>query len=157
MRSVLLVIFITIFTSSFVTNCPAQADQQGKKEKVSTQRSDSTTFRFLKKYNKKYPYEVKLLDNSTLKQRLKTLLGKRYSFLKAKWAVETPIEIRDNIFVAAACETHNCDATNFIIVVDIRRNIVYAGIREERKVMTYSEDGSKGPAQLLGCSKMINR
>jgi hypothetical protein len=156
MRSISLVILVTIFASSFVLVCPGQTNQQGHKEKGITQKSDSTTFKFLKKYDKKYPYEVKLLDNSILKQRLKTLLGNRYSFLKSKWAVEIPIEIKDNIFIAYACETHNCDATNFMIIVDINRNIVYAGIREERKAVTYSEDNSKGPVQLQDWAKENN-
>ncbi|MDP1726238.1 MAG: hypothetical protein Q8M15_05600 [Bacteroidota bacterium] len=108
--------------------------------------SISNNLDFLKKLNGKYPYEVKLFDNSILKQRLKKLLGNsRYNFLKETWAVETPMEFANNIFVASGCQAHNCGSTNFIIVVDLTNNVMYAGIREEDKVKTYSEDGSNSP------------
>lgn len=45
--------------------------------------------------------------------------------------------------MSEACEAHNCDATNFIIVYDSSNDILYAGIREEYQVETYSDDGSK--------------
>ena len=97
---------------------------------------------FLKETNGKYAYEIKLLDNPILTKRLKKLLGNRYSFLKETWSVETPIEVKDNIFSASACEAHNCASTNFIIIIDFSKNIMYAGVRENDNVKTYSEDGS---------------
>ena len=97
---------------------------------------------FLRKYNGKYPYEVRLLKNAVLIQRLKKLLGKRYNFLVHTWATENPIEVRNNIFIASGCQAHNCGSTNFIIVVDFRKNVLYTGIREEEKVKIYAEDGS---------------
>ncbi len=101
---------------------------------------------FLKKLNGKYPYEVKLFENTALMQRLKKLLGNsRYNFLKETWAVETPMEFANNIFVASGCQAHNCGSTNFIIVFDFSNNVMYVGIREEDKVKTYSEDGSNSP------------
>lgn len=100
---------------------------------------------FLKEFNGKYPNDVKLLDNPVLTQRLKKLLGDRFTFLKETWAVETPIEIKNNIFVASGCQAHNCDNTNFLLVVDFSKNIVYAGVREEENVKLYAEDGSDNP------------
>ncbi|MBN1637791.1 MAG: hypothetical protein JW866_02405, partial [Ignavibacteriales bacterium] len=97
---------------------------------------------YLREFNGKYPYEVNLFDNQDFTDRLKNLLGSRYDFLISTWAVEFPIEVNNDIFVASACEAHNCDATNFIIVVDFSSNVMYAGIREEYNVETYSEDGS---------------
>ena len=108
--------------------------------------SNSNNLDFLKKLNGKYPYQVKLLDNSALMQRLKKLLGNsRYNFLKETWAVEIPMEFANNIFVASGCQAHNCSSTNFIIVFDFSNNVMYAGIREEDRVKTYSEDGSNSP------------
>lgn len=102
----------------------------------------SNNLDFLKKLNGKYPYEAKLFDNAAFTLRLKKLLGKsRYAFLTETWAVETPMEFTNNIFVASACQVHNCSSTNFIIVVDFSKNVMYAGIRDENKVETYSEDG----------------
>ena len=62
--------------------------------------------------------------------------------MKTKWAVETPIEIKGNILQAWGCQQHNCDRTNFIIVVDFIKNVVYVGIRRNEIVKSYSEDGS---------------
>jgi hypothetical protein len=106
------------------------------------QKKDTGNLNFLKKYAGKYPHDVKLLNNTTLTTRLKKLLGNRYAFLKKTWAVETPIEINNNVFSAAGCQTHNCSDTNFIIVVDFSKNILYAGIREETNVKVYAEDSS---------------
>jgi hypothetical protein len=106
------------------------------------QKKDTGNLNFLKKYAGKYPHDVKLLNNTTLTTRLKKLLGNRYAFLKKTWAVETPIEINNNVFSAGGCQTHNCSDTNFIIVVDFSKNILYAGIREENKVKVYAEDAS---------------
>jgi hypothetical protein len=101
---------------------------------------------FLKKLNGKYPWEVKLFNNSALMQRLKKLLGNsRFNFLKETWYLENPMEFTNNIFVASGCEQHNCGSTNFIIVYDFSNNVLYAGIREQDKVKTYSEDGSNSP------------
>lgn len=85
-----------------------------------------------------------MLENGEFTQRLRKLLGtSRYNFLKETWNVETPIEFENNIFVASACQAHNCASTNFIITVDFTNNVMYAGIREEDKVKIYSEDGSR--------------
>ena len=106
--------------------------------------SVSNTLDFLKKFDGKYPHEVKLLDNALFTQRLRKLLGNsRYNFLKETWAVETPMEFANNIFVASACQAHFCASTNFIIAVDFTKNVMYAGIREDDHVKTYSEDGSR--------------
>lgn len=98
---------------------------------------------YLKGYNGKYPAKVKLLGNNPLNKRLKTLLKIRYGFLIKNWGPETPIEVNKNTFIAWGCQQHNCSNTNFTIVVDFVKNVLYVGIREEEKVKIYSEDGSK--------------
>jgi hypothetical protein len=99
-------------------------------------------FGFLREYHGKYPADVKLLEDPRLMPRLEKLLGNRFAFLKETWAVESPMEIRNNFFVASACMAHNCGSTNFIIIIDLLKNVVYAGIREDDKVKTYAEDYS---------------
>lgn len=122
--------------------------------KQQTDNSTSNNLDFLKKANGKYPYEVKLLDNPVLTQRLKKLLGNnRFKFLNETWAVEIPMEFTNNIFVASACQAHSCYSTNFIIVVDFSKNVMFVGIREEDEVKTYSEDGSNSPI----ITKWVNR
>jgi hypothetical protein len=96
----------------------------------------------LKKLNGMSPFEAKLFDNSAFGNRLKKLLGARYDFLKENWTVATPIELTDNTFVAWGCKAHFCDLTNFIVVYDFSSDVMYAGIRDEDNVKTYSEDGA---------------
>ena len=124
------------------------SNQKNKNQTSEQLISESDNIEFLKEFNGKYPYEVKLLENSIIKKRLKNLIGDRFLFLKKTWAVETPMEIINNIFVASACEAHNCNMTNFIIAVNMTENIMYVGIREEGKIKTYTEDGSKFPEQI---------
>ena len=103
---------------------------------------------YLKNFEGKYYDEVHLFDNSILEKRLKKLLGKRYAFLRENWDTTGPMELNNGIFTAAACKEHSCTITDFIIVVDIARNSVYAGVREEGEIELYSEDSSKPPKQI---------
>jgi len=108
--------------------------------------SNSNNLDFLKKLDGKYPYAVGLFNKSAFTQRLKKLIGNsRYRFLKKTWAVQVPMNVDNNTFVAIGCQAHNCDATNFIIVVDFSKNLMYVGIKEEDEIKTYSEDGSYSP------------
>ena len=167
MRHLNPMILITSFLLTFACSSCNQAERSGNKENVLTEKEqaqgkdsvkpaiDSQVTKipapvssvpgdldFLRNLNGKYPYDVKLLDNPELKKRLTSLLGNRFGFMKTTWAVEEPIEIKNNIFVATGCEAHNCGSTNFIIAVDLAKNIVYAGVRENDQVKTYSENGS---------------
>ena len=98
---------------------------------------------YLKKFKGKYPHKIKLFGNNPFTTRLKTLLKSRYDFLIKTWGPETPIEVNKNTFIAWGCQQHNCSNTNFTIVVDFAKNVLYVGIREEEKVKIYSEDGSE--------------
>jgi len=97
---------------------------------------------YLKRFDGKYPNEVKLLSDKLLAKRLRVLIKNKYQFLLKTWAVETPIEIKNNVLYAWGCQEHNCDNTNFIIAIDLKKNVVYVGIRQHDIVNTYSEDGS---------------
>lgn len=112
-------------------------------ESQAKQSERTDNLNFLKTLNGKYPYDVKLLENPIFTQRLKTLLGnERYNFLVENWATEIPIIFSNNFFVAEGCQLHNCSSTNFIIIYNFSNNVMYAGIREEENIKTYSEDGS---------------
>jgi hypothetical protein len=107
---------------------------------------------FLRDDADKYPADVKLLENPVFSKRLKALTGDRYQFLKETWAVEVPIEVKDDVFAAKACMAHNCGSTNFIVVVNLASDKMYAGIREDDKVKLYGEDENH-PAALKDWEK----
>jgi hypothetical protein len=105
------------------------------------QGSKNTSLRFLAKYKGKYPSEVKLLNNINLKNKLIKLIGKeRYQYMNQTWAVEGGIGVENNMFDASGCEQHNCDMTNFIIVVDIEKDILYVGYRVENEIYKFGEN-----------------
>ncbi len=100
-----------------------------------------TNLEFLKKYKGKYPYDVKLLSNPILKKRIVDLIGiQKYNFMKTTWRVEGGIGVENNMFDASGCEQHNCGNTNFIIVVDLEKNILYIGYRVESEILKFGED-----------------
>lgn len=107
-------------------------------EKFSTENN----LEFLISTNGIYPKDMNLLDDSILRKRLKNLIGNSYNFLVSNWDVENPIVVKNNIFVAFGCQSHNCDSTNFIIIMDFSKNILYCGVRENNNVKSFSEDGS---------------
>ncbi|OPC00742.1 hypothetical protein BAS10_00455 [Elizabethkingia meningoseptica] len=107
-----------------------------KKENPTT----NTSLKFLKKYNGKNTYEVKLFNNPILKNRLIRLIGvEKYTFMKNTWRVEGGISVKNNILTAEGCEQHNCGDTNFIIVIDLERDKLSVGYREEKNVIMFRE------------------
>lgn len=108
---------------------------------------------FLAELNGKYPYDVKLLDQPVLKKRLQKMLGVKYRFLKSIWQVETPIEVDNNVLYAWAMQTHSGGDPSAVIMADISKGVLYAGIRENGKTKIYSEDGSEAPKKLQDWSK----
>ena len=65
----------------------------------------------------RYPFDVKLLTNKTLKDRMIKLMGlQRYKTLVEYFQVETPVEFFDGAYVAFACQAHNCGFTEFEIL-----------------------------------------
>lgn len=95
----------------------------------------------LRKSAGKYPSDIKLLENAEIKPRLQKLLGKDWSDMKAKFDVETPNEIEDNIFKGEACEAHNCGDNRFIIYVDLDDGNINVFHIESGKTKKYLENG----------------
>ena len=116
--------------------------------KTKVKPKESTSLAYLKNYNGKYPGEVKLFSKPQFVNRVKSLIGTRYTTLKNYWDVESPIEITGDIFIAYACRPHNCDITNFMIIYDLKNDKMFVGIREEEKAKTYSENGTPIPARM---------
>ncbi|WP_288443722.1 hypothetical protein [uncultured Chryseobacterium sp.] len=111
--------------------------------------SKNTSLFFLSKYKGEYPSDVKLLNNTILKNRLIQLIGKeRYQYMNQTWAVEGGIGVKNNMFDASGCEQHNCDMTNFMIVVDLKKDILYMGYRVEGEIKKFGEKDDF-PEQLL--------
>ena len=118
------------------------SDPFSTKLKQSSDSNLSPDVNFLVKFKDKSPHEVNLFDNPIIKNRLIKLIGSRYSYVKETWGVGEPIKVENNTFIASECQKHNCYRRKYIIVVDLLKNIMYVGIKEDDSIKTYSEDGS---------------
>ena len=108
--------------------------------KLEINKNVESSLNSLRKFDGKYAYEVKLLSNPILKNRLINLIGKkRYNYMKSTWAVEGGISIENEILEAWGCEAHNCDMTNFEIVADLNNDKLYVGYMVEGKSEKFGE------------------
>lgn len=116
---------------------------------ISNRKSEETSLSSLRKFNGEYPYDVKLLSNPILKKRLISLIGrKKYEYMKTTWAVEGGIMVENDILEAGGCEAHNCNMTNFIIVINLKKDILYVGYMVEEEIKKFGEMNDF-PVQLL--------
>lgn len=106
-------------------------------------KENSKTLNFLKALNGKYPNDVKIFDDKKFKDRLKSVLSSRYTYLMETWGPETPIEITGDFFISEACQKHNCYDTNFIIIYDFDNDVLEIGIKEGMKISVYSDGINK--------------
>jgi hypothetical protein len=118
-----------------------QAFSQSNVATIDTSKNSRASLDFLKDLNGKSCLKY-LLDNLAFKKRLMHLIGNRYKSLKIIAAVESPVMVNNNIVIIEGCQAHNCNMTNVIVVIDLSKNIMYAGIKKEGQIKTYSEDGS---------------
>jgi hypothetical protein len=100
---------------------------------------------FLKPFNGKYPHDVRLFNNATLKLRLQKLLGTaEFNYLvKNIFQVETPIKIENNLAYAWGMQEHSGGDPSATILADINKNILYVKIMKNNQTKIYAEDGSK--------------
>ena len=61
------------------------------------------------------------------------------------FVVQTPIVIENNFFIAEGCRAHECPETNFIIIVDLTKDVLSVGIRDNLKIQIFSKDKSPQP------------
>ena len=106
-----------------------------QQKKTNTSTAKSTSLSYMKNYNDKYPFEVKLIEKkSVLRTRLQKLLGKeKFDFLESHFDVQSPMVIRNNVLIAHGCMQHNCDGIFFNIFYDFKKDIINVGIKNEEK------------------------
>jgi hypothetical protein len=116
------------------------------------QKSSNTkigTLDFLTKYNGKYPFDVKLLNNSTIKKRLQQLLGvQQYNYIVEIMEVETPMEVKDGLFYAEGMQAHSGGDPSAVIMADIQKDILFVGIYKDGKPIYFSEGNAELPMKL---------
>ena len=117
---------------------------------VAVQKKKDGNLSVLQSFKRKYPSEINLLKNPGLKSRLKALLGTElYAFVKRIRQVESPIEMEDGLFYSWAMQMHSGGDPSAVIMVDFEKDVVYVGIRRDKKSTIYSEDGGEAPQKLI--------
>ncbi|MDO6437782.1 hypothetical protein Q4534_10205 [Cyclobacterium sp. 1_MG-2023] len=127
---------------------PNQKEVVLKGEKSTANTTISNELTFLKTFNEKYPYEIKLLEEPVIKNRLEKMLGPQYATLKSIWEVETPITIVNGMFYAWGMQAHSGGDPGAVLMADLNKNVLYVGIRKKEDEQFYSEDGSPIPQKL---------
>ena len=111
--------------------------------------SKSGELNFLLKYNGKYPFEIKLLSNPTLKKRLQQLLGvQQYKFVDEIMEVQIPIEVKDGLFYAEGMQAHSGGDPSAVIMADISKDILFVGIFKDGKATFFAEENAELPLKL---------
>lgn len=96
---------------------------------------------FLASYHGKYANQSKLFEKKAFTQRLKNLMGDRFDELYTKWMLETPIEVKNDVFVAKGSELHMPGIVDFIVIFDLKNNVMYAGMKNNLTYELFSENG----------------
>ncbi|MBK6565968.1 MAG: hypothetical protein IPN49_16145 [Saprospiraceae bacterium] len=147
MRGIVLVLFITIMMScktdksTSETSFKAETSQDTVDQNTPQEtNSDWTVYEGAE--NKK-PAEVSLFEAKGLQTRLKSMLKDEYTTFQKDWKVESPIIIQDKILFTAGCQSGDCKANKYILIIDFMDNNIniinfkYGRVRswEERAVI----------------------
>ena len=98
---------------------------------------------FLRTYDGKYAFDVKLFDNARFKTRIRKLPGSQYHyFIKSIWQVEIPIKIENDFLYAWAMQAHSGGDPAATLLADFHTNTLYIEIVKEHTTTLYAEDGS---------------
>lgn len=96
-------------------------------------------FKYLKNYNNKEWWTVKLFSNEKFVARLKKLTGNNYSMIKGRMEVAGPMSVYGTYFTADGCKQHMCDSDNAIIVYDFYLDKFTVGIEQDYKKRIFTE------------------
>lgn len=92
-------------------------------------------------YNGKYALDVRLFEQPPLKGRFKALLGKDVKDFLERHEVTPPIEIENAVLFSEGCKPHDCSLDESAIVIDMKKDVIYAGIARKKVLKLYSEKG----------------
>lgn len=89
-----------------------------------------------------------LLDNPTIKSRLRNLLGKKnYANFLESWETANPIVKKGNFLFSSGCLIHACGHIESAMAIDLRAKTIHVGIfREQEKTKYFNERRRKTPS-----------
>lgn len=89
---------------------------------VPDKNTEQNPLEYYKTLNGQYPSDTHLFKEPYLQNRLINLLGKDQNDFFQFWEVETPVIIEDNILFTTGCQQHNCNANQFILIIDLAKD-----------------------------------
>ena len=98
-----------------------------------------------------------ILENPSIKARLKRLLGKRiYKDFLESFETINPIEKKGDILFSSGCLIHACTHAESAIAIDFSKNTIHAAIfNEKRKTRYFNEKSSKTPRSISNWAKRL--
>ncbi|PUZ21661.1 hypothetical protein DCC81_24025 [Chitinophaga parva] len=109
-----------------------------------------TSWSAFERFEGRYAYDVHLINQEPLHARLQRLLGTRAETFTERYQVMPPIDIDNQVLFNEGCMPHNCLQDEAALAIDMRRDIVYVGIADNKRVSLYGENGDTiYPARLL--------
>jgi hypothetical protein len=102
----------------------------------------------LTKYVGKYPDD--LMKVASVKNRLKTLLGKNYSKFYSYINVQSPMSKSGDFIFGSGCLPHSCTISEAAFAIDVKNKRVHAVIYSQNvKPKYFNEDNSETPQVIL--------
>lgn len=86
---------------------------------------------------------TKILTQSSITPRLKTLLGTDYDQMIQYWNTETPFTRQENILHASGCKQHDCNTYSYDLYIDTKNNKINVYKFSESKLTVFAEDDYK--------------
>lgn len=102
-------------------------------------------------------YPDKLMKVPSVKSRLKTLLGKRYSDFDGSISVQHTITTEGDFLFASGCMAHACTINEAAFVIDLKNKRIHAVIYErDAPAKFFNEDKAATPQILLDWVKELD-
>lgn len=100
----------------------------------------------------------RLLKNSAIRIRLKTLLGKKnYAAFLESFETLTPIVKKGTFLFASGCLIHACTHLESAIAVDLVNKTIHAAIyRQNERVRYFNEKGRKTPGAVKNWANRLS-
>lgn len=147
-KNVLLII-TTLLLSLTLVSCKYNKVKSGEESDATTTINsessssvDSKIAQLITQNVDQYPQsDLKLLENTDFKDRLKALTGNDYENIMENFDTETPIVSDEDVYKFTGCKAHNCPSFLTTILYDAKTDNMNVLVSKNGKVKIYEEDG----------------
>ncbi|UYQ94205.1 hypothetical protein MKQ68_03750 [Chitinophaga horti] len=92
-------------------------------------------------FDGKYGHDLGLFGQEPLKDRFKALLGENTKAFLERHKVTPPIQVENFLLFSEGCRPHDCTVEESALVIDMKKDIIYAGLAVNKQVKLFSERG----------------